>query len=148
MGYSGGEFDPDKVDIYLQDGDDRYLLVKNGMAVNYSEEKATELLSKKLMTFRINCKPGFTGYFEVPAGKDCAVKLMGGGMEIRNTAGEVVARMKGDDYYGIGLLTFRATGDANEVFSFTCLNGNATFKFFAPLPGIWAEKPEWLPRLK
>ncbi len=99
-------------------------------------------------TFRINCKPGFTGYFEVPAGKDCAVKLMGGGMEIRNAAGEVVARMKGSDYYGIGLLTFRATGDANEVFSFTCLNGNATFKFFAPLPGIWAEKPEWLPRRK
>ncbi|MCR5377151.1 MAG: bifunctional glutamate N-acetyltransferase/amino-acid acetyltransferase ArgJ [Lachnospiraceae bacterium] len=59
MGYSGGEFDPDKVDIYLQDGDDRYLLVKNGMAVNYSEEKATELLSKKLMTFRINCNDGY-----------------------------------------------------------------------------------------
>ncbi len=39
-------------------------------------------------------------------------------------------------------------GDANEVFSFTCLGGGATFKFFAPLPGIWAEKPEWLPRLK
>ena len=98
-------------------------------------------------TFRITCKPGFTGFFEVPAGKDCAIKLMGGGMEIRNGAGEVVVRLKGGDYYGIGLLTFRAKGDANEVFSFTCIDGSATFKFFAPLPGIWAEKPEWLPRL-
>jgi len=59
MGYSGGEFDPDKVDIYLQDGDDRYLLVKSGMAIDYSEEKATELLSKPMMTFRINCNDGY-----------------------------------------------------------------------------------------
>ena len=99
-------------------------------------------------TFRIACKAGFTGYFEVPAGKDCAIKLMGGGMEIRNGAGEVIARRKGSDYFGIDLLTFRAKGDANEVFSFTCLDGGATFKFFSPLPGVWAEKPEWLPRLK
>ena len=59
MGYSGGAFDPDKVDIYLQDGDDRYLLVKNSMAIDYSEKKATELLSKPMMTFRINCNDGY-----------------------------------------------------------------------------------------
>ncbi len=59
MGYSGGEFDPDKVDIYLQDGDDRYLLVKGGMAVDYSEEEATRLLSMEKMTFRINCNDGY-----------------------------------------------------------------------------------------
>ena len=99
-------------------------------------------------TFRITCKPGLTGYFEVPAGKDCAIKLMGGGFEIRNAAGEVVCGRKAGDYFGTDCLTFRATGDANEVFSFTCLNGGATFKFFSPLPGVWAEKPEWLPRLK
>ena len=96
--------------------------------------------------FRINCKPGYTGYFEVPAGKACAIKLMGGGMEIRNGAGEVVCRRGAGDYYGIALLTFRASGGANEVFSFTCLNDFAVFKFFAPLSGLWAEKPEWLPR--
>ncbi|MBR5712456.1 MAG: bifunctional glutamate N-acetyltransferase/amino-acid acetyltransferase ArgJ [Lachnospiraceae bacterium] len=59
MGYSGGEFDPDKVDIYLQDGDDRYLLVKGGMAVDYSEKEATRLLSMEKMTFRINCNDGY-----------------------------------------------------------------------------------------
>ncbi len=99
-------------------------------------------------TFRITCKPGFTGYFEVPAGKECAIKLMGGGFEVRNAAGEVVVRRKGSDYFGTDCITFRATGNTNEIFSFTCLGGGATFKFFAPLPGIWAEKPEWLPRLK
>ncbi len=72
---------------------------------------------------------------------------MGGGLEIRNAAGEVVCRRKGSDYFGTDLLTFRASGDANEVFSFVCIDGWANFKFFAPLPGIWAEKPECLPRL-
>ena len=41
------------------EGDDRYLLVKGGMAVDYSEKKATELLSKPMMTFRINCNDGY-----------------------------------------------------------------------------------------
>ena len=97
--------------------------------------------------FRITCTNGFTGYFEVPAGKACAVKLMGGGLEFRNAAGEVVCRRPREDYDGTDSVVLRATGDANEVFSFTCLNRNASFKFFAPLPGIWAEKPEWLPRM-
>ncbi len=59
MGYSGAEFDPEKVDIYLQNGDDRFLLVKNGMATDYSEEEATKLLSMEQMTFRINCNDGY-----------------------------------------------------------------------------------------
>ncbi len=59
MGYSGAEFDPEKVDIYLQNGDDRFLLVKNGMAIDYSEEEATKLLSMEQMTFRINCNDGY-----------------------------------------------------------------------------------------
>lgn len=97
---------------------------------------------------RISCPKGFTGYFEVPGGVECAIKLMGGGLEIKNAAGEVVARREATDYFGSECVRFKTSGTENEVFSFTTLDAGASFKFFAPLPGIWAEKPEYLPRLK
>ena len=45
LGYSGVQFDPDKCDLYFGEGEDRILIFTNGSAADYSEEKATELLS-------------------------------------------------------------------------------------------------------
>ena len=45
LGYSGVTFDPDKCDLYFGEGEDRILIFTNGSAADYSEEKATELLS-------------------------------------------------------------------------------------------------------
>ena len=45
LGYSGVQFDPDRCDLYFGEGEDRILIFTNGSAADYSEEKATELLS-------------------------------------------------------------------------------------------------------
>jgi len=45
MGYSGVVFDPGKVDITFDSEKGTLAIVKNGVATDYSEEKATEILS-------------------------------------------------------------------------------------------------------
>jgi glutamate N-acetyltransferase/amino-acid N-acetyltransferase len=45
LGYSGVTFDPEHCDLYFGSGDDKLLIFTNGSAADYSEEKATELLS-------------------------------------------------------------------------------------------------------
>lgn len=45
MGYSGVIFDPDKVDITLESEYGSLSIVKNGIATDYSEEVATQILS-------------------------------------------------------------------------------------------------------
>ena len=45
LGYSGAQFDPEKCDLYFGEGEDRILIFTDGSAADYSEEKATELLS-------------------------------------------------------------------------------------------------------
>lgn len=45
MGYSGVEFDPEKVDIVLESEKGTLPIVKDGIATEYSEEFATEILS-------------------------------------------------------------------------------------------------------
>ncbi len=45
MGYSGAQFDPEIVDITLESEHGSLDIVKNGIATDYSEEKATEILS-------------------------------------------------------------------------------------------------------
>ena len=50
MGYSGVEFDPEKVDLYLKSSAGELQLIENGVALNYSEEKATEILSQPEVT--------------------------------------------------------------------------------------------------
>jgi glutamate N-acetyltransferase/amino-acid N-acetyltransferase len=47
MGYSGVDFDPDKVDLTLESSEGKLQLVENGMATDYSEEFATKILSAK-----------------------------------------------------------------------------------------------------
>jgi glutamate N-acetyltransferase/amino-acid N-acetyltransferase len=46
MGYSGAEFDPEKVDIVLKSSAGELAIVKDGVATDYSEEVATEILSQ------------------------------------------------------------------------------------------------------
>ena len=89
--------------------------------------------------------PSYVGYFEMPAGKDCMVKLQGGGIEVRNAAGESVFRLAEDEYSGSKCFTLRNESGKSEIWSFTALGKGLTVKFFDPLPGIWADDPAWLP---
>lgn len=45
MGYSGASFDPEAVDIILESGEGSLVIVKDGIAADYSEETATKILS-------------------------------------------------------------------------------------------------------
>ena len=45
MGYSGVDFEPEKVDIFFESSAGKLQIVKDGTATDYSEEKATEILS-------------------------------------------------------------------------------------------------------
>ena len=45
LGYSGVQFDPDHCDLYFGEKEDQMLIFTNGSAADYSEERATELLS-------------------------------------------------------------------------------------------------------
>ena len=58
LGYSGETFDPYRVDITITDGNDTLMLVKNGMATDYSEEFATKILSGKEVTAIADMKDG------------------------------------------------------------------------------------------
>lgn len=46
MGYSGEIFDPEKVDLYFESKAGTISIIENGIALDYSEEKATEILSE------------------------------------------------------------------------------------------------------
>ena len=45
MGYSGAQFDPEKVDLFFESAAGRIQIIENGVAVDYSEEEATRILS-------------------------------------------------------------------------------------------------------
>ena len=44
MGYSGATFDPEKVDLFFESAAGKMQIIKNGVAVDYSEEEATRIL--------------------------------------------------------------------------------------------------------
>lgn len=58
LGYSGVEFDPEVVDLYIESEGKRLQLVANGMATDYSEEEATKILSAKEVTAIADMKTG------------------------------------------------------------------------------------------
>lgn len=58
MGYSGAQFDPEKVDLYLESRVGKIQLVRDGSAIDYSEEKATEILSQPEVTVIADLKEG------------------------------------------------------------------------------------------
>lgn len=50
LGYSGAQFDPEKVDLYFQSRSGKILIFSQGAACDYSEEEATKLLSDPEVT--------------------------------------------------------------------------------------------------
>lgn len=58
MGYAGVEFEPEKTDLFIQSSAGELKLVENGMALDYSEEKATEILSQPEVSILADIKLG------------------------------------------------------------------------------------------
>lgn len=58
MGYSGVDFDPEKVDIWFKSEAGELKIVENGKATDYSEEKATEILSREHVIAIADVKQG------------------------------------------------------------------------------------------
>ncbi len=58
MGYSGAQFDPEKVDLYFKSSAGELKIVEDSVSTGYSEEKATEILSQPEITARIDIKMG------------------------------------------------------------------------------------------
>ncbi|MGI6007775.1 MAG: bifunctional glutamate N-acetyltransferase/amino-acid acetyltransferase ArgJ [Ruminococcus sp.] len=58
MGYSGAMFNPEKVDLYFESAAGKLQIIENGVALDYSEEKATQILSEKEVTALIDVKMG------------------------------------------------------------------------------------------
>ena len=50
MGYSGADFDPEKVDLYFESAKGKIQIIADGVAVDYSEEEATKILSEPKVT--------------------------------------------------------------------------------------------------
>ena len=61
MGYSGAQFDPEKVDLYFESEAGNLKIIENGVALDYSEEKATEILSQPKVTAIADIKEGDVG---------------------------------------------------------------------------------------
>ena len=58
MGYSGAAFDPEKVDLFFESAAGKMQIIKNGVAVDYSEEEATRILSEPAVTAIADIKMG------------------------------------------------------------------------------------------
>ena len=58
MGYSGAQFDPEKVDLYFESKAGKIQIIENGVAVDYSEEEATKILSEEAVTAIADIKMG------------------------------------------------------------------------------------------
>jgi glutamate N-acetyltransferase/amino-acid N-acetyltransferase len=52
------QFNPEIIDLTLKANEEELVLVKDGVATDYSEEKATELLSQKKVTVVCDMKEG------------------------------------------------------------------------------------------
>ena len=58
LGYSGENFDPDAVDLYIESENGKLQLVAGGFATDYSEEEATKILSGSEVTAIADMKQG------------------------------------------------------------------------------------------
>lgn len=58
MGYSGAQFDPEKVDLFFESRAGRIQIIENGTAVDYSEAEATKILSEPEVTAIADVKMG------------------------------------------------------------------------------------------
>lgn len=58
MGCSGARFDPERVDLYFESAAGKMQIIKDGVAVDYSEEQATRILSEPAVTAVADIKMG------------------------------------------------------------------------------------------
>ena len=58
MGYSGAVFDPENVDLYFESAAGKLQIIENGVALPYSEEEATKILSEPEVTATADIKMG------------------------------------------------------------------------------------------
>ena len=58
MGYSGAVFDPEKVDLHFESAAGRLQIVKDGMALDYTEKEAANILAREKVTAIIDIKEG------------------------------------------------------------------------------------------
>lgn len=58
MGYSGADFDPEKVDLFFESAAGKLQIIENGVAVAYSEDEATKILSESEVTAIADVKLG------------------------------------------------------------------------------------------
>lgn len=58
MGYSGAQFDPEKVDLFFESEAGKIQIIENGTAVDYSEAEATKILSEPEVTAIADVKMG------------------------------------------------------------------------------------------
>lgn len=58
LGYSGVQFDSEKVDLYFESAAGKLKIIENGVDTGYSEEEATKILSEKAVTAIADMKMG------------------------------------------------------------------------------------------
>ncbi len=58
MGYSGAQFDPDHVDLFFESAAGKLKIIENSVALDYSEEEATKILSEPEVTAIADIKMG------------------------------------------------------------------------------------------
>ena len=58
MGYSGAQFNPEKVDLFFESEAGKIQIAENGVALDFSEEKATEILSQPVVIATADVKMG------------------------------------------------------------------------------------------
>lgn len=58
LGYSGVQFEPEKIELYLESSAGKILIFKDGTAADYSEEEAERILSSSEVTALVDMKVG------------------------------------------------------------------------------------------
>ena len=61
LGYSGVQFDPEKIELYFQNAEKSILIYRDGSAVEYSEEEATQVLASPEVTVLVDMHMGDAG---------------------------------------------------------------------------------------
>ena len=58
LGYAGVDFDPEKVDLWFESKNGKIQIIENGVALDYSEEEATRILTSDAVTAICDMKQG------------------------------------------------------------------------------------------
>ena len=58
MGYSGADFDPEKVDLWFESKAGKLKIIENGVSTGYDETEATRILSENAVTALADIKEG------------------------------------------------------------------------------------------